>query len=143
MQPRASQAHVAVASPTAGVLVGVLCLAVSIVSAVAGHDFAIAGPEPLLFRLSLMFAGAGAIGALPFIPFVLWLSGRQMPLTLTSRCLVGAALIGAIVGEWAAPLVKMNPYVVSFPGVLSGAAVSTIAAALILASVSSFARQPR
>ena len=49
----------------------------SIVSAVVGHDFAIASPDSLLLRLGLVFSGAGLVGALPLEPFVQWLSRPQ------------------------------------------------------------------
>jgi hypothetical protein len=143
MQQRAARIHVAVASLASGILVGMLCLAVSIVSAVVGHDFAIAGPDSLLLRLGVAFSGAGLIGALPFVPFVLWLSGRQVRLKLAGLWIVGAALTGAILGEWSAPLVKMNPYEVRFPGVLFGAGTGAIAGACFFASVSGVGRRSR
>lgn len=117
----------------AGLLVGVLSLAVSIVGAVFFHDWAISGPDLLLLRLGVVFAGAGLVGSMPFVPFMLSLADGEVRLRHAALWIVGAAFAGAILGERASPLVELNPYRVGIPGVLLGAGFGAAVAASSLA----------
>jgi hypothetical protein len=113
---------------------------VSVIAVVVGPDGAVALPTSLPWELTVAFGGVGMIGALPAIPFAVWLSDRGRRLARLAPLFVGAALTGAVVGEWYAPLIEQNPYTRRLPGVLIGAFVGMIAAALWIALASRRAR---
>jgi hypothetical protein len=136
MPPYASRLPVAVACLAAGLFVGLLCLGVSVIAVVVGPDRAIALPVALPWELAVAFGGVGAVGALPAIPFAFWLSDHGQRLAPLAPRFAGAALSGAIAGEWYAPLVEQNPYTLRLPGVLIGAFVGVVAAVVWIARVS-------
>ena len=135
MQTRATRLPVVLACLCAGALVGGVCLTVAVISA-AGADLIDARPPwSLLWRLGFAFVGVGVVGALLVLPCVLWLDSQAALRAASARWILVAAVGGAIVGEWYAPVTQMNPYVLRVPGNLLGAfgaALATLCGLVIL-----------